>query len=68
MRWARIPAGLLLILGGFLAILPVFGLWMLPILMILIAEDVPVVRRGLHRSLDWLEKRWPGLFRSSGAD
>jgi DNA modification methylase len=30
-RWARIPAGILLIIGGCLAILPVFGLWMLPL-------------------------------------
>src|SRR5271170_1135760 len=30
-RWARIPAGLLLIIGGCLAILPVFGLWMFPL-------------------------------------
>ena len=30
-RWARIPAGVLLIIGGRLAILPVFGLWMFPL-------------------------------------
>ena len=65
-RWARIPAGILLILGGFLAILPVFGLWMLPLGLILIAEDVPIVRRAVSRALAWMEKRWPGLFRSPG--
>ena len=47
------------------AILPVFGLWMLPLGLILIAEDVPVVRRAVSRALAWMEKRWPGLFRSS---
>ncbi len=67
-RWARIPAGLLLIFGGFLAILPVFGLWMAPLGLILIAEDVPIVRRALSRALNWLENRWPGLFRTSGGD
>ncbi len=65
-RWARIPAGVLLILGGFLAVLPVFGLWMLPLGLILIAEDVPAVRRAVSRALTWMEKRWPGLFRSPG--
>jgi hypothetical protein len=30
-RWVRIPAGILFILGGFLAILPVFGAWMIPV-------------------------------------
>ncbi len=67
-RWARIPAGILLMLGGFLAVLPVFGLWMLPLGLILIAEDVPVVRRGLARVLDWLEERRPHWFKSPGDD
>lgn len=30
-RWVRMPAGVFFILGGCLAILPVFGLWMLPL-------------------------------------
>jgi hypothetical protein len=30
-RWIRIPIGLLLILGGIFSILPVLGLWMLPL-------------------------------------
>jgi hypothetical protein len=67
-RWARIPAGALLILGGFLAILPVFGLWMLPLGVILIAEDVPILRRGVARALDWIENRWLRLFKSPGRD
>ena len=45
-RWARIPAGILLILGGCLAILPVFGLWMLPLGLMLLADDIPPLRRG----------------------
>jgi len=55
-------------LGGFLAVLPVFGLWMLPLGLTLIAEDVPVVRRGLARVLDWLEERRPHWFKSPGDD
>jgi hypothetical protein len=61
-RWARIPAGVLLILGGFLSILPVFGLWMLPLGLLLLAEDIPAVRRILARLLDWFERRWPHWF------
>jgi len=34
-RWARIPAGVLLTIGGRLSILPFFGLWMLPLGLIL---------------------------------
>jgi hypothetical protein len=32
-------------LRSFLAILPVFGLWMLPLGLILLSEDLPIVRR-----------------------
>jgi hypothetical protein len=64
-RWARIPAGLLLIVGGCLAILPIFGLWMIPLGLFLLAEDVPLLRRLRKRTLDWLERRWPHLFAHS---
>jgi hypothetical protein len=67
-RWARIPAGALLILGGLLSILPVFGLWMFPLGLILLAEDLPIVRRGVMRALDWLENHWPHWFAKPGAD
>jgi hypothetical protein len=56
------PAGVALILGGFFSILPVFGLWMLPLGLILLTEDLPIVRRGVARVLDWLENRWPHWF------
>ena len=61
-RWARIPAGVLLILGGFLGILPILGFWMLPLGLFLLAEDIPAVRRVLARILDWFERRWPHWF------
>jgi hypothetical protein len=67
-RWARIPAGVVLILGGFFSILPVFGLWMFPLGLILLAEDLPIVRRGVARVLDWLENRWPHWFARPDAD
>ncbi len=62
-RWARIPAGLLLICGGLLSILPVLGLWMLPLGLALLAEDAPPLRRARGRVLDWIERRWPHLLR-----
>jgi hypothetical protein len=58
-RLVRIPAGLLLICGGFLSILPVFGLWMFPLGFILLAEDVPPIRWARDRLLDWIERRRP---------
>jgi hypothetical protein len=65
-RWARLPAGILLILGGFLAILPVFGLWMLPLGLMLLADDIPPLRRVRDRALDWLERRRPHWFAAAG--
>jgi hypothetical protein len=69
-RWLRVPAGLLLIIGGVLSILPVFGLWMLPLGLVLLAEDIPPVRRGTDRVLAWIEHRrphWMGLPRGSSS-
>jgi hypothetical protein len=65
-RWARIPAGLLLIIGGCLAILPVFGLWMLPLGFMFLADDIPPLRRARDRVLDWLEQRRPNWFAAAG--
>ena len=63
-RWVRIPVGLLLILGSVFSILPIFGLWMLPLGLVLLAEDVKPLRRSMDRVLDWIEHRrphWMGL-------
>ena len=58
-RWLRIPAGVLLILGGLLFFLPIFGIWMLPLGLLLLAEDLPVLRSWRTRILDWIERRRP---------
>jgi hypothetical protein len=58
-RWIRIPAGLLLILGGVFSILPILGLWMLPLGLMLLAEDVRPLRRGTDRVLLWIERNHP---------
>jgi hypothetical protein len=57
--WLRIPAGLLLIVGGIFAFLPILGVWMLPFGLALLAEDVPVLRSLRTRVLDWIERRHP---------
>lgn len=59
-RWLRIPMGLLLILGGVLWFLPIVGLWMLPIGLALLADDVPLLRSLRSRILDWVEHHRPG--------
>ncbi|MEJ1974884.1 MAG: hypothetical protein WDN49_01365 [Acetobacteraceae bacterium] len=63
-RWVRIPAGLLLVLAGLLSILPILGLWMLPLGLVLLAEDVKPLQRATDRGLAWIEQRrphWMGL-------
>lgn len=58
-RMVRIPAGILLMLGSVLAILPVFGLWMLPLGVVLLSDDFPALRRLTGRCLGWIERRHP---------
>jgi hypothetical protein len=65
-RLVRIPAGLLLIGGGFLSILPIFGLWMFPLGLVLLAEDFPPVRRARDRLLDWIAQRRPRWLGEAG--
>jgi hypothetical protein len=56
--WVRLIAGILLIIGGILAILPIFGLWMLPLGLALIADDVPWLQVWLERAARWCERMW----------
>jgi hypothetical protein len=52
--------GVLLTLGGVLGFLPIVGFWMLPIGLVLLADDVPLLRSARSRVLDWIEHRRPG--------
>ncbi len=56
--WVRVPAGLLLMLGGLFSFLPVLGIWMLPLGLILLAYDVPFLRPPINRALVRGERRW----------
>jgi Putative transmembrane protein (PGPGW) len=61
----RVPAGVLLILGALLSILPFFGLWMLPLGVLLLAEDFAWARRARDRLLAWAEQHRPHWFAAS---
>jgi len=56
-RWARIPAAVLLMIGGVLSFLPVLGLWMFPLGLLLLAINLPFLRRPVGKSLVWLEQK-----------
>ncbi|QPF89243.1 hypothetical protein [Bradyrhizobium commune] len=58
-RWVRIPSGALLVVGGVLSFLPVLGIWMLPLGLALLAEDVTALRASRSKVFDWIERRKP---------
>lgn len=57
-RWVRIPLAVLLIAGGILSFLPILGIWMLPLGLLLIAQDLPFLQTPLARALGWIERKW----------
>lgn len=57
-RWVRIPVALLLIAAGVVGFLPVLGFWMLPLGLLLLAHDLPLLRRPMRRLLVCSERRW----------
>lgn len=57
-RGLRIGTGLVLVLGGIFSILPVLGLWMLPLGLALLADDWPALKPRLERAALWLERTW----------
>jgi len=57
-RYVRIPLAVLLILGGIFSFLPVLGLWMLPLGLLLFAQDLPFLQAPTVRALGWIERKW----------
>jgi hypothetical protein len=66
----RFPIALVLICGGLLSFLPVLGIWMLPLGLLLLAVDLPVLRgpisvfiiRTRRSAKRWI-RRWRALRR-----
>ena len=56
--WVRVPVGLLLIIFGVFGFLPVLGFWMVPLGVLLLAQDIPFLRRPILWALVWLERKW----------
>ena len=59
----RTAIGIIFVIGGVLGFLPVLGFWMIPVGLVLIALDVPPLRRRVR---SWLHngirprRRWRG--------
>lgn len=58
----RLPLALFFIAGAFLAILPIFGLWMLPIGLLLLAIDLPPLQGPVTATMIRV-RRWFDLKR-----
>ena len=57
-RWLRLGTAVLLVLGGFLSVLPVFGLWMLPLGLALMSDDIPWLKVLLEKVARGIERLW----------
>jgi hypothetical protein len=47
----RVPAGIALTAGGVLGFLPILGFWMLPLGLVVLAQDVPAMQPPVARLL-----------------
>ena len=56
--YARIPLATLLIAGGVFSFLPILGVWMLPLGLLLFAQDVPPLQKPMANGLGWIERKW----------
>ncbi|WP_416355335.1 hypothetical protein ACLNGM_13610 [Aureimonas phyllosphaerae] len=57
-RVARMAVGIGFIIGGFLAFLPVFGIWMLPLGLLILSIDLAFVRRWRRKAdVKWGRRR-----------
>jgi hypothetical protein len=56
------------IVGGVFSFLPVLGLWMLPLGLLLLAHDVPFLRKPVGRFTSWGAQRWAKFRRPSLSD
>ena len=52
----RVPLALLLILGGIFSFLPVLGIWMLPLGLLVLAVDIPPLRRPVGDAIVRLQR------------
>ncbi len=56
-RIARTVLGCALVIGGILGFLPILGFWMIPLGLIVLSVDSPMVRRWRRRAEVWIKKR-----------
>ena len=65
----RIGLGILLVAGGLVGFLPVLGFWMIPLGLLVLSVDLPVVRRWRRQlTVGWHRKKGDDGDTQSGAN
>lgn len=57
-RFYRIPIGLLLIACGVIGFLPIVGYEFIPVGLLVLAVDIPFLRKPVGKFILWLLKKW----------
>lgn len=57
-RLVRIPLGVLLVFGGIFSILPLLGIWMLPLGLLILALDITPLQRPVVSAIEWVQRKW----------
>jgi hypothetical protein len=61
-KWIRLPLGILFIAAGLLGpFVPLLGIEFIPLGLLLIAQDLPPLRRPVAAMTLWLERQWVNL-------
>lgn len=60
-RWVRLPLGMALVVGGVFGFLPILGFEFIPLGLLLIAQDVPILQKPVGNATIWLECKWVEL-------
>lgn len=53
----RFPLALILIAGGVFSFLPLLGVWMLPLGLLLLAVDLPILRGPISALIIWARRK-----------
>ena len=61
-RLARMAIGIALVIGGLAGFLPILGFWMVPVGLIVLSVDIPVVRRWRRQASVWIGPRLRSRF------
>jgi 4-alpha-glucanotransferase len=57
LRWVRLIAGILFVIFGFVGFLPILGFWMVPLGLIILAQDSRWLQRPTLKVITWLESK-----------